>query len=116
MAQFTSNGFGVAQGSQLMFSDVEENGPMWSGEGTRMVRHVVTFAESFRSPPLVQVGISLWDVDHSANLRAEIRAENVTGSGFNLVFKTWGDTRIARIRAEWMAIGPVHDTDMWQLD
>jgi hypothetical protein len=39
----------------------------------------------------------------------------VTTEGFEIVFRTWGDTRIARIRADWMAIGAVRDEDEWDL-
>ena len=27
------------------------------------------------------------------------------------MFSTWGDTRVARIRAEWLAIGPARHLD-----
>jgi len=45
----------------------------------------------------------------------DIRAENVTETGFDLVFQTWSDTRIARASASWLAIGEVADPDQWQL-
>ena len=49
------------------------------------------------------------------NLRADLTAEHVSEKGFHLVFRTWGDTRIARIRADWTAIGPVRDEDDWDI-
>ena len=61
------------------------------------------------------VGISLWDMDHKTNMRADLAAENVTVAGFHLVFRTWGDTRIARVRADWTAIGPVRDEEDWDI-
>ncbi len=51
------------------------------------------------------VSISMWDLDQKTNSRADITAEKITRTGFHLVFRTWGDTRVARIRADWMAIG-----------
>ena len=39
----------------------------------------------------------------------------MTPDGFALVFRTWGDTRVARVRATWMAIGPVRDDDTWDV-
>ena len=39
----------------------------------------------------------------------------ITGTGFQLVFRTWGDTRVARVRADWTAIGPVKDDDDWDV-
>ncbi|MCI5042623.1 MAG: H-type lectin domain-containing protein, partial [Donghicola eburneus] len=49
------------------------------------------------------------------NVRVEITAENITVRGFDLVFRTWGDTRIARARASWQAIGSLPHEDDWQL-
>ncbi len=106
---------GIAQGSQVLFSDFATNGVMWSGNGPREVRHVHEFTEPFAEPPAVSVGISMWDMDHKANSRADIAAENITTTGFHLVFRTWSDTRVARIRADWMAIGPVRDEDEWDV-
>jgi hypothetical protein len=76
----------------------------------------VRFSEPFAAAPAVTVGISLWDVDTHGILRAEIRAEAVTAEGFEIVFSTWGDSRVARIRADWLAIGPVDDDDLWDTD
>ena len=89
---------------------------MWTGAGNREIRHVVTFKEKFREAPVVHVGITMWDTDHQTNARADLTAENITPSGFHLVFKTWGDTRVARIRADWMAIGTVVDDDVWDVE
>lgn len=108
-------GVGVAQGARVLFSDFANNGPMWSGDGVREVRHRVDFNGTFREPPMVHVGISLWDTDHATNLRADVWAENVAEGGFDIVFRTWGDTRIARLRADWMAFGPVRDDDLWDV-
>ena len=33
-----------------------------------------------------------------------------------MVFRTWGDTRVARIRADWTAIGAIIDEDNWVLE
>lgn len=48
--------------------------------------------------------------------RADIQAVNITAEGFELQFSTWGDTRVARVRASWMAIGPLRHEDDWNLD
>ena len=64
----------------------------------------------------VMVGISLWDMDHKSNMRADLSAEEVTERGFHLVFRTWGDTRVAQLRADWTAIGPLRDEDLWEVD
>lgn len=116
MNRISSNPVGVDQGSRLLFSDFANDGPMWAGNGPRESRHAIEFSESFAAKPAVMVGISMWDADRRTNLRADVTAENITPTGFDLVFRTWGDSRIARVRADWTAIGPLHDDGLWQLD
>lgn len=116
MRKFSSGSIGILQGSRVLFSDFVNDGVMWTGEGDRESRHVVNFKEPFLEPPVVQVSISMWDIDNQTNSRADIAAENITRDGFHLVFKTWSDTRIARVRADWMAIGAVRDEDQWEIE
>ena len=106
---------GVAQGSDVLFSDFEHDGDMWTGDGPRTHRKKVKFSEAFREPPVVHVSISMWDMDHNSNQRADITAEKITKNGFDLVFRTWGDSRVARIRADWLAIGELKHEDEWDL-
>ncbi|MBF9059218.1 hypothetical protein HKCCSP123_08495 [Rhodobacterales bacterium HKCCSP123] len=115
MKRLSHHMIGVEQDSVIMFSDLEDNGPMWSGDGPRESRHAVTFSEAFRAQPMVQVAISMWDTGGDTNQRADLRAETITPEGFVLVFRTWGDSRVARIRADWMALGELSDEDDWQL-
>ncbi|WP_416916466.1 MAG: H-type lectin domain-containing protein [Roseicyclus sp.] len=116
MKRLTHHQIGTDQGSVLMFSDFADNGPMWTGDGPREKRVAVSFAGAFRAPPMVHVGISMWDTDGQTNQRADLRAEEVTEMGFDLVFRTWGDSRIARIRADWIAFGTVLGEDDWDVD
>ena len=105
----------VAQGNTDLFEDFEDGGEMWTGEGTRERRAYVTFDRIFMSPPSVHCALSLWDVDYSTNMRGDVDADNITEQGFEIVFRTWGNTRIARARASWMAIGTVTDDDIWDV-
>ncbi|MCA0920590.1 H-type lectin domain-containing protein [Pseudooceanicola nanhaiensis] len=115
MKRLNRNMIGVDQGEDLIFSDFEEGGDMWTGEGPRERRLAITFSEIFRTPPVVHCALSMWDVAQGANLRADVTAETVTTTSFELVFRTWGDTKIARARARWMAIGEVADDDEWDV-
>ena len=115
MKRIESSAVGILQGSHLLFSDFIDDGAMWAGQGDRESRFSVRFSESFRAVPSVIVHIGLCDLDHQRNTRAVLIAENITPNGFDIVFRTWGDTRIARIRADWMAIGPTTASDTWQL-
>jgi hypothetical protein len=107
---------GIEQGDTVLFSDFETDGEMWTGRGQRERRKRIKFGEAYRAPPAVHTSVSLWDMDAATVIRADIGAEAVTEDGFDLVFRTWGDTRVARVRIGWMAIGELSDDDDWELD
>jgi hypothetical protein len=115
MRKYVGSLIGVDQGNDEIFSDFASGGAMWTGHGSRERRKPVRFSQAFRSVPTVQVSLSLWDMDQGANVRADISADNVTETGFDLVFRTWSDTRVARVRMSWMAIGEVASDDDWEL-
>lgn len=98
-----------------MFSDFADGGPMWSGDGPRETRLAVAFSEAFDTPPSVQVSVSMWDTSSAMNQRMDLRAEQVTETGFDLVFRTWADSQVARVRADWIALGPLPDDEVWEL-
>ena len=106
---------GVDRGSIILFSDYEDGGVMWTGHGPREMRQAVPFAEPFTAAPVVQVSLSMWDMDQKTNQRADISADKIGAEGFEIVFKTWGDTRVARVRADWLAIGELRDEDDWDV-
>lgn len=115
MKKYLGSLIGVDQGNDEVFSEFAEGGSMWTGNGQRERRKHVRFSEPFRTEPVVQVSLSLWDMDQRANIRADITAEKVTRTGFDLVFRTWADTRVARVRMSWMAIGEIRSEDDWDL-
>lgn len=116
MKRIAAHRLGILQGSRVLFTDFVDGGVMWTGEGPRECRFIVTFREPFAEPPAVTLGLTMWDMDHQANSRADITAEAITATGFHIVFRTWGDTRVARVRADWMALGPLPDEDAWEVD
>lgn len=115
MQRLTNNHIGISQGSRVLFSDHIDDGPMWTGTGPREHRFEVEFAERYASVPNVMVGISMWDSASSTNQRMDISAENISEGGFDLVFRTWGDSRVARVRANWIIIGALPNEDSWDL-
>ncbi|MCK0150248.1 H-type lectin domain-containing protein [Marivita sp. S6314] len=106
---------GIAQGSVDLFSDFEEGGDMWTGEGSRSRSQWIAFEQPFSAPPAVHVSLTLWDMDSAHNVRADLKAENVTEAGFDAVFRTWKDTRVARVRISWLAVGAVSGEDDWDV-
>ncbi|WP_417714590.1 H-type lectin domain-containing protein [Pseudophaeobacter arcticus] len=107
---------GIAQGDVEVFSEFDSGGSMWMGEGERERRLHLRFDDAFAAPPAVQVTASLMDMDHTAAYRAELVAEEITTEGFDIVFRTWSDSRVARVRAAWMAIGDMPFEDDWVVD
>ena len=105
----------MEQGSLILFSDFKDGGAMWTGDGARELRRVVEFDEPFLTDPIVQVSLSMWDMDQKSNQRADLSAELVNREGFVIVFRTWGDTRVARVRADWLAIGEARGEDDWEI-
>jgi hypothetical protein len=114
--RFSGRSLGVEQGSAMLFSDFEDGGAMWSGSGERELRHEVVFSEPFAGIPIVMVGMSMWDLDQKTNQRADLSAHDITAQGFTMMFKTWGDTRVARVRAGWTAMGELSDDDDWDVE
>ena len=115
MEKLSNRKIGVDQGEAVLFSDFQHGGQMWTGEGQRERRQRVTFSEAYHKKPVVHCSVSMWDVDSSANVRADVMAEHVDDRGFDIVFRPWGDTRIARARIGWMAIGELASTDDWDV-
>ncbi len=57
------------------------------------------------SDPVAQRSLSMRDMGQKTDQRADIAAEWVSCEGFVILFRTWGDRRMARVRADWLAIG-----------
>ncbi len=115
MRKIGSHLVGVDQGDVVLFSDFEHDGEMWTGDGPRLIRKHVDFADAYDLAPVVTVSLSMWDMSNGANMRADVKAEKVDRTGFDIVFRTWGDTKVARVRVAWQAIGPVSDEEAWDI-
>lgn len=88
-----------------LFNHVDENLPMWSQDGDRMVRLDISFSRAFANVPCVTLGLTGIDAAHDQNLRFWLKALDVKKEGFSIAFSTWSDTHIARATASWQAIG-----------
>lgn len=115
MQEISSRLIGIDQGDELLFSDFEDDGEMWTGAGQRERRRKLKFSRAYQAPPAVFVALSMWDMDSGPNARAEVTAEEIDRKGCVIVFRTWGDSRVARARVRWMAIGPLPSDDDWDL-
>lgn len=115
MRKLRNHLIGIDQGTKMMFSDFEDGGAMWTGKGPREVRSQVAFSQPFKTIPVIMAHLSMFDMDEASNQRADLSHGAVTTKGFELIFRTWGDSRIARVRADWTAIGEVKADDEWDV-
>lgn len=115
MRKFERGLIGVDHGDVVLFSDFEDDGEMWRGQGPRKSYASVKFAKPYVTPPHVQVSISMWDISNSSNIRADVQAERINETGFEIVFRTWSDTQVARLRVAWTSIGELPHDDAWEL-
>ena len=111
MKRLENHLIGIDQGDVILFSDFEDGGEMWTGRGPRERRRRIAFSEAYQTAPSVHVSISMWDVDAKTPLRADVSADAIALDGFDLVFRTWGDTRVARVRVAWMSVGSIRQSD-----
>ena len=88
---------------------------MWTGTGPRKTSKTIEFDGQFEVPPSVTVTLAMWDTSNDANMRLDVRAENVTEKSFEIAFRTWGDSKVARVRVSWQAIGSVSDEAAWDI-
>ncbi len=103
----------VESGQITMFEDFENEGPMWSGDGERRAKKFVEFRRPFISRPIIHLAVNLMDVRTDSMIRYELDSEQVTNESFDLIFKTWGDSKFARVRVAWMAIGTSIRDEFW---
>ncbi|MFO6464655.1 H-type lectin domain-containing protein [Jannaschia sp. KMU-145] len=115
MRKLRNHLIGVQQGSHVMFSDFEDGGEMWTGRGPREARVRIAYDEPFKTIPVILTALAMFDIDERTNQRADLTHGNVTEEAFDMIFRTWGDTRVARIRADWTAIGEVRADDEWDV-
>ncbi len=115
MKRIASHLIGVDQGDMVLFSDYADGGEMWTGSGPRERVVPVTFSDAYRKPPSVHLSMSLLDMATGPSIRADVAARSITAEGFEIVFRTWEDSMVARIRVAWLAVGELPDDEEWQL-
>lgn len=107
MKRFSHFAVGVQQGSEVLFSAFADGSEMWTGDGPREHRHAVRFRGGFERMRPWCISACRCGTSTSKAISAWICfADEVESGGFTIVFRTWGDTRVARVRADWLAISP----------
>lgn len=65
----------------------------------------VPFAFPFTAAPVVQLGLTGFDIDQRHTARLCVRAIGITTEGFRAEIITWDDTRVYAVECNWLAIG-----------
>ena len=72
---------------------------------TRSFITEIVFATPFASIPVVQLGLTGFDLDQRDSARITLKAENITATGFQAVISTWAATRVFAVEFNWLVIG-----------
>jgi hypothetical protein len=76
------------------------------GAGERTFRQGINFPRNFSMTPKVMIGMVNFDFETIRNQRINAYTQNVTASGFDIVFTTWADTKCWSVTVEGLAYGP----------
>lgn len=74
-------------------------------EQPRVFRSPVFFNQSFRTGPVVHLGVAGFDVSNHDAARLKVRAENISIEGFEVVLETWLNSKIWSVDVSWLAVG-----------
>lgn len=77
-----------------------------TGNGDRFFDRAIVFQTPLIGTPIIQANLAAIDSDATPNLRVELLVTNVTSTGFTLRIHAWADTRLFRVRANWLAVSP----------
>jgi hypothetical protein len=75
-------------------------------EEIRQFTVYVGFDAPFFEVPVVQLGLSGFDIDQRDSARLMVKAENITEFGFQATLTTWAGSRVYAAELNWIAIGP----------
>lgn len=65
----------------------------------------VIFDTAFSAVPVVQIGLSGFDIDQRDSARLIVKAECISEYGFQAVITTWAGSRVYAVDFNWLAIG-----------
>ncbi len=79
--------------------------PVTDPDTARFYTVEVVFDSAFSSPPVVQLGLSGFDLDQRESGRISLKAVAITRFGFQAIISTWSTTRVYAVEFNWLAIG-----------
>lgn len=79
--------------------------PTEGTEAIRVFRFKVYFGAPFRTPPVVHLGLTGFDLDQRDSSRLTLTARDITEKGFTAEIATWRETRVYSVAFSWLALG-----------
>ena len=71
----------------------------------RGFRARISFEQTFRTVPIVHLGLVGFDVSNEDSARLKVIPENINTGGFDVVVETWLNSRIWSVEISWLAVG-----------
>ena len=79
--------------------------PVTDPDTARSFTVEVVFDTPFSATPVVQLGLSGFDLDQRESARLSVKTGAITRFGFQAVISTWSSTRVYAVEFNWLAIG-----------
>eukprot|EP01132_Coremiostelium_polycephalum_P011543 gene11543-14138_t len=82
----------------------DPNNPLATGTGPRVSYKTVTFPVPFKTVPKVSIALSQVEAYDISEIESySVEAINVSTTGFVAAFRTWGNTKVYSVYANWLA-------------
>lgn len=95
----------VQTGTYLADNRISNYSLAYGGELERTHEIFVRFQKPYLEKPEIITSVTVYDGSRDSNTRFEIKTKDVSKTGFTIVARTWGGTKIFAIGGTWMAIG-----------
>ena len=92
-------------GVGILTPDWDLDAEVGEPDEARSFRVAITFASPFTTPPVVQLGLTGFDIDQRDSPRLTLSATQITADGFEAVISSWATTRVYAVEFNWVAIG-----------
>jgi len=70
-----------------------------------LIKKHVKFDKSYSVQPKVFASVTLIDFSEGSDHRLKLNITNITTTGFDITLATWCNTKMSKVRANWMAFG-----------
>jgi hypothetical protein len=70
-----------------------------------VIKQYVAFDREYRSIPSVFAGFTLIDFADGTDHRLKLNVTNISTKGFEITLVTWCDTRMSKVKADWISFG-----------